>query len=154
MFNKTIKENSWIIILFDIFLFSFLLDMYVLTRYNLSYGRDGSFYDLQVLNIFKTGFPASNDPPLVYYILAPFVMLSGNSFLGIKIGMSVIGSFMAFPAFLLTQMFSEKINIESKIPALKCIHDNSKHILLSNDWRFHAKFSRCIIPASFTVFCG
>ena len=118
MFNKTIKENSWIIILFAIFLFSFLLDMYVLTRYNLSYGMDGPFYDLQILNIIQTGFPASNDPPLVYYILTPFVLISGNSFLGIKIGMSLIGSLMVFPAFLLTEMFSEKQNIESKIPAL------------------------------------
>jgi hypothetical protein len=118
MFNKTIKENSWILILFAIFLFSFLMDMYVLTRYNLSYGRDGPFYDLQILNIIQTGFPASNDPPLVYYILAPFVMVSGNSFLGIKIGMSLVGSLMVFPAFLLTEMFSEKQNIGSKIPAL------------------------------------
>ena len=118
MFNKTIKENSWIIVLFAIFLFSFLLDMYVLTRYNLSYGMDGPFYDLQILNIIQTGFPASNDPPLVYYILTPFVLISGNSFLGIKIGMSLIGSLMVFPAFLLTEMFSEKQNIESKIPAL------------------------------------
>ncbi|HEX3013067.1 MAG TPA: glycosyltransferase family 39 protein [Methanobacterium sp.] len=116
--NKIIKEKWWIITLFSIFIFSFLLDMYVLTRYNLSYGMDGPFYDLQVLNILKTGLPASNDPPLVYYILTPFVMICGNSFCGIKIGMALIGSLMAFPAFLLTEMFSEKISIESKIPAL------------------------------------
>jgi len=116
--TKIIKEKWWIIILFAIFIFSFLLDMYVLTRYNLSYGLDGPFYDLQVLNILKTVFPASNDPPLAYYVLTPFVALSGNSFLGIKIGMSIIGSLMAFPAFLLTEMFSRKLNVESKVPAL------------------------------------
>ncbi len=118
MFTNKIKEKWWIITLFGIFIFSFILDIYVLTRYNLSYGRDGPFYDLQVLNILKTGLPASNDPPLVYYILAPFVLVSGNSFLGIKIGMAMIGSLMAFPAFLLTEMFSEKLGIGSKIPAL------------------------------------
>lgn len=119
MFNtKIIKEKSWIIILFAIFIFSFLLDMYVLTRYNISYGRDGPYYDLQVLSIIKTGFPASNDPPLAYYILTPFVMLSGNSFLGIKIGMALIGSLMVFPAFFLTEIFSKKLNMESKVPAL------------------------------------
>ncbi|OEC86614.1 MULTISPECIES: glycosyltransferase family 39 protein [Methanobacterium] len=117
MFTK-IKEKWWIITLFSIFVFSFILDMYVLTRYNLSYGMDGPFYDLQVLNILKTGLPASNDPPLVYYMLTPFVLISGNSFLGIKIGMALLGSLMAFPAFLLTEMFGEKIDIESKIPAL------------------------------------
>jgi len=118
MFTNKIKEKWWIITLFSIFIFSFILDMYVLTRYNLSYGMDGPFYDLQVLNILKTGLPASNDPPLVYYILTPFVLVSGNSFFGIKIGMALVGSLMAFPAFLLTEMFSEKIDIESKIPAL------------------------------------
>ena len=118
MLTNKIKEKWWIITLFSIFIFSFILDMYVLTRYSLSYGMDGPFYDLQVLNILKTGLPASNDPPLVYYILTPFVLVSGNSFLGIKIGMALVGSLMVFPAFLLTEMFSEKLNIESKIPAL------------------------------------
>ena len=118
MFTNKIKGKWWIITLFSIFIFSFILDMYVLTRYNLSYGMDGPFYDLQVLNILKTGLPASNDPPLVYYILTPFVLVSGNSFLGIKIGMALVGSLMAFPAFLLTEMFSEKLDIGSKIPAL------------------------------------
>ena len=118
MFTNKIKEKWRIITLFSIFIFSFILDMYVLTRYNFSYGMDGPFYDLQVLNILKTGIPASNDPPLVYYILTPFVLVSGNSFFGIKIGMALIGSLMTFPAFLLTEMFSEKRDIGSKIPAL------------------------------------
>ena len=117
-FKKTIKEKSWIIMLFAIFIFSFILDMYILTRYNLSYGRDGPFYDLQVLNIIQTGFPASNDPPLAYYMLTPFVMLTGNSFLGIKIGMALIGSLMVFPAYYLTEMFSKKMESESRISAL------------------------------------
>jgi hypothetical protein len=113
-----IKEKSPIIILFLIFIFSIILDIYVLTRYNLSYGLDGQFYDLKVLNILKTGFPASNDPPLVYYILTPFVAITGNSFLGIKIGMSIIGSLMVFPAYFLTEIFRKKIELETKVPAL------------------------------------
>ncbi|HML04672.1 MAG TPA: glycosyltransferase family 39 protein [Methanobacterium sp.] len=116
--STKIKQKSWMIILIAIFIFSFILDLYVLTRYNLSYGRDGPFYDLQVLSILQTGFPASNDPPLVYYLLTPFVMLSGNSFIGIKIGMALMGSLMAFPAYFLTEIFSEKLKVESKIPAL------------------------------------
>lgn len=113
-FNQ-IKEKSWIIILFSIFLFSFILDLYLLTRYNLSYGRDGPFYDLQVLKIIQTGFTASNDPPLVYYMLTPFVLIIKNSFLGIKIGMALFGSLMAFPAFFLTETFNKN---GSKVPAL------------------------------------
>ena len=113
-----LKEKPHLIILFSIFLFSFILDIYLLTRYNLSYGMDGPFYDLKVQSIIQTGFPASNDPPLVYYILTPFVLLTGNSFLGIKIGMALIGSLMAFPAFLLTETFSNKLEVKSKVPAL------------------------------------
>ena len=116
--KKFIKERSSLIILFCIFLFSFLLDIYILTRYNLSYGMDGPFYDLKVLSIIQTGFPASNDPPLVYYLLTPFVAIIGNSYLGIKIGMSLLGSLMVFPAYYLTEMFSKKLNFETKVPAL------------------------------------
>lgn len=117
-FVTSIKEKRSIIILFCIFIFSFVLDIYLLTRYNLSYGMDGPFYDLKVLSILQTGFPASNDPPLVYYILSPFVVITGNSFLGIKIGMSIIGSLMVFPAYMLTETFSKKLDLESKVPAL------------------------------------
>ncbi len=79
---------------------------------------DGHFYDLKVLSIIQTGFPASNDPPLVYYILTPFVALTGNSYLGIKIGMSLLGSLMVFPPYFLTDIFSKRLDIETKIPAL------------------------------------
>ncbi|KAF5079947.1 glycosyltransferase family 39 protein [Methanobacterium aggregans] len=113
-----IREKPYLIILLSIFIFSFALDMYVLTRYSLSYGMDGPFYNLKILSILQTGFPASNDPPLVYYLLTPFVALTGNPFFGIKIGMALIGSLMAFPAYLLTETFSDKLKIESKVPAL------------------------------------
>ena len=113
-----IKEKSSFILLFSIFLFSFILDIYLLTRYNISYGMDGPFYDLKVLSILQTGFPASNDPPLIYYMLTPFVALTGNSFLGIKIGISIIGSLMVFPAYFLTETFSNKLDFKSKVPAL------------------------------------
>lgn len=116
--TKYIKNNSWLIILFAIFIFSVVLDLYVLTRNPLSYGIDGPFYDIHVLNVIKTGFPDSNDPPLVYYLLTPFVLIIGNSFLGIKIGMSLISSLMVFPAFFLTETFSRKTKLTSKIPAL------------------------------------
>ncbi|MGZ7117839.1 MAG: glycosyltransferase family 39 protein, partial [Methanobacterium sp.] len=76
------------------------------------------FYDLQILSIIQTGFPASNDPPLVYYLLTPFVLLSESSFIGIKIGMALMGSIMVFPAYFLTEIFIKRLNVESKVPAL------------------------------------
>lgn len=115
--GKNIKQNPEVVVLFLIFLFSFILDIYVLTRYNLSYGLDGPYYDLQVLNILNTGVPQSNDPPLVYYMLTPFVMLFGNSFLGIKVGMAFYGSLMVVPTFLLTKLFIKKNNLKSLVPA-------------------------------------
>jgi hypothetical protein len=113
-----IKEKSSMIFLLVIFLFSFILDMYLLTRYNLSYGMDGPYYDLQVLNILQTGFPISSDPPLAYYILTPLVAITGNSFLGIKLGVAIIGSSLAIPAYFLTEIFNEKMSVNSKVPAL------------------------------------
>lgn len=116
--KKFLKEKYGLLILIAIFIFSFTLDIYVLTRYSLSYGIDGAFYDIQVRNILQHAFPMSNDPPLAYYLLTPFAVLSGNSFLGIKIGMAFMGSLLAFPAYLLTECYTKDRNIGSKIPAL------------------------------------
>ena len=118
---KFLKEKYWLVILIAIFLFSFALDIFVLTRYSLSYGIDGAFYDIQIRNILQHGFPMSNNPPLAYYLLTPFVLLTGNSFLGVKIGMAFMGSLLAFPAFFLTEFYGREKNgkiIGSKIPAL------------------------------------
>jgi hypothetical protein len=115
---KYLKEHYWLLILIAIFIFSFALDIFVLTRYSLSYGIDGAFYDIQVRNILQHGFPMSNDPPLAYYLLTPFVVLSGNSFLGVKIGMALMGSLLVVPAFLLTECYTKEKVGGSKIPAL------------------------------------
>ena len=118
---KFLKQRYYLVILVAIFIFSFSLDILVLTRYPLSYGIDGAFYDIQVRNILQYGFPLSNDPPLAYYLLTPFVILSGNSFLGVKIGMALIGSLLTIPAFLLTECYTKQKNggnVGSKIPAL------------------------------------
>lgn len=148
-FGRSIKEKPEIIILFAIFLFSFILDIYVLTRYNLSYGLDGPYYNIQVLNILNTGIPASNDPPLVYYMLTPFVMLFGNSFLGIKIGMAFLGSLMIVPAFLLTKFFLEKKDIKSKIPAFL-----SAFLMIVNPFYFQmiGDFMQNLIGVLFLLF--
>jgi len=113
-----IRKNVWLIGVTSIALFSFILYMISLSRYPISYGPDGPYYDLQVRYILRTGFPESNDAPLIYYYLVPFVILAGDSYLGIKIGMALITSMMAFPVFFLTEMFSKKIGVESKIPSL------------------------------------
>lgn len=116
-----LKRKYWLILLITIFVFSFALDLFILTRYSLSYGIDGAFYDILVLNILQQGVPLSNDPPLAYYLLTPFVLISGNSFLGIKIGMAFIGSLLAFPAYFITESYVRKKNgkiLGSKVPAL------------------------------------
>ncbi len=116
--TKILKERYWLFILLAIFVFSFVLDLYVLTRYSFSYGIDGAFYDIQVRNVIQYGFPMSNDPPLAYYLLTPWVILTGNSFLGIKIGMALMGSLLAFPAYFLTECYTHGKNVGSRVPAL------------------------------------
>ncbi len=113
-----LKNNYWLLMLLAIFIFSFVLDVFILTRYSLSYGIDGAFYDIQVRNILQHGFPMSNDPPLAYYLLTPFVLLFGNSFLGVKIGMALMGSLLVLPAYLLTECYTREKVGGSKIPAL------------------------------------
>ncbi len=51
-------------------------------------------------------------------MLTPFVIYNRGSFLGTKIGMSLTGSLMAFPAFFLKETFTKKMNSEFKVPAL------------------------------------
>lgn len=116
--TKILKDRYWLFILLAVFIFSFVLDLYVLTRYSFSYGIDGAFYDIQVRNILQYGFPMSNDPPLAYYLLTPGVILTGNSFLGIKIGMALMGSLLAFPAYFLTECYTRGKNVGSRVPAL------------------------------------
>lgn len=119
--TRFFKERYWLVILIAIFIVSFSLDIVVLTRYSLSYGIDGAFYDIQIRNILHYGFPMSNDPPLAYYLLTPFSLLVGNSFLGIKIGMAFLGSLLAFPAYYLTELYVKNNHSKvtgTKIPAL------------------------------------
>lgn len=116
--KELFKEKPWLLWLLIIIAFSFLLDMFALSQYSISYGPDGPYYDIQVRHILRTGFPDSNDAPLVYYYLVPFVLLIGDSYIGVKIGMALIGSLMTIPAFLLTESFTKKTEIESKVPAL------------------------------------
>lgn len=116
--TNILKEKYWLLILLAIFIFSIILDLYVLTRYPFSYGIDGAFYDIQVRNVIQYGFPMSNDPPLAYYLLTPWVILTGNSFLGIKIGMALLGSLLAFPAYFLTECYTRGKNLGSRVPAL------------------------------------
>ncbi len=88
--------------LVTIFLFAFIFFLYSLFRYSISYGIDGPYYDIQIRNILRTGFPNSNDPPFVYYYLLPFTIIFG-SFAGIKIGMSLIGALTVFPTYYLVK---------------------------------------------------
>ena len=73
--------------------FSFIFDLFSLTRYPLSYGRDGAFYNIQVRQILNYGFPNSGDPPVVYYLMAFFAILFGVT-LGIKVAMVLFCSLM------------------------------------------------------------
>ncbi|MCK9150715.1 hypothetical protein [Methanobacterium alcaliphilum] len=118
--KKIIKERYGVILLFAIFIFSFALNLYVLTRYSLSYGIDGAFYNNQIASILQTGFPITADPPLAYYLLTPFA-LAGGQLLGLKIGTAFFGAVLAFPAFYLTELYfknKNEVSKSSKAPAL------------------------------------
>ena len=102
--SSWLERYYWIFVLTGIVVLSFSLFMFSLLQYPISYGPDGPYYDIQVRYILRTGFPSSNDPPLLYYYLTPFVMITGDSYMGIKIGMSIISAAIAIPAFFLSAL--------------------------------------------------
>jgi len=117
-FTYKLTENKSILILLIIIILAFTLYMFSLNLFPISYGPDGPYYDIHIREILRTGIPDTSDPPLIYYYLTPFVILTGNSYLGIKIGMALISALMAIPAFFLTRLFIQKLDFENDIPAL------------------------------------
>ncbi len=112
------KNKLWIIGLIAVTILSFILFMISLTQYPLSYSPDGPYYDIQVRAIIRTGLPETDNPPLVFYYLTIFVVLVGDSYLGIKIGMALIASLIAIPAFFLTRLVLDKTEMENNIICL------------------------------------
>ncbi|MCY3412673.1 MAG: glycosyltransferase family 39 protein [Candidatus Heimdallarchaeota archaeon] len=126
-FSEKIKLTALYIFVSIFYIFS-------LSKYPLSYGVDGPYYDIQIINILETGLPESNDPPLVYYYLTIFALIFGISW-GIKIGMVLVGAAIILPTYYIIKTllqhseYSEELSflasflISINIYALRLIED-------------------------------
>ena len=87
------------------FLISFIMILIVLLRYPIMYGIDGPYYLIQMRHLLGDGSLKYPDPPLTYYMLAPFYLLFSDKNVGLKVAVAFYGGltslilFMAFRRF-------------------------------------------------------
>jgi len=87
------------------FLMSFIMILIVLLRYPIMYGIDGPYYLIQMRHLLGDGSLKYPDPPLTYYMLAPFYLLFSDKNVGLKVAVAFYGGltslilFMAFRRF-------------------------------------------------------
>ncbi len=72
-----------------------------LFRKPLVYGYDGAYYLVQLRHISRTGTIKYGDPPLAFYILYAFYLITGDLTSGIKLGTAVLASALALPTYAL-----------------------------------------------------
>jgi len=92
---------------------SFLLACAILlaiyTRYPIVYGIDGPYYLIQLRSLSSEGAIKYPDPPLTYYLLLPFYLLSPDKNLGLKLAVAFYGgltSLLLYAAFRRVSRFS------------------------------------------------
>lgn len=73
----------------------------LLTRFPIMYGIDGPYYLIQMRHLLADGFIKYPDPPLTYYLLAPFYAASPDPNLGIKIGVAFYAALTSLIFYLL-----------------------------------------------------
>ncbi|RLG07772.1 MAG: hypothetical protein DRN59_00570 [Thaumarchaeota archaeon] len=89
------------------FLISFLILLAVYTRYPILYGIDGPYYIIQLEHLASKGVIKYPDPPLTYYLLLPFYLLSSDKNLGLKIAVAFYGGLTSLLLYLSFRRFSD-----------------------------------------------
>jgi len=101
------REYRYFIVL-SIFALSFIIYLYKKFSNPLLFGIDGPYYYIQVKSILSTGYIKYPDPPLAFYILTLFSLVSDNIIFGIKIGsISVMLLSMFIIYFLVRNVYGE-----------------------------------------------
>ncbi|MHA1269097.1 MAG: hypothetical protein ACTSPY_04860 [Candidatus Helarchaeota archaeon] len=94
-------------ILIAIVVISFIYQLILFTIYPYSYGVDGAYYDLNVINILETGKMWSDDNPFIFYYCALWSLLLSNVTLGIKVGIVSLCSLIPVPTFFIVKKFTK-----------------------------------------------
>ncbi len=89
------------------FLFAFVIILMILLRYPIMYGIDGPYYLIQMRHLVSDGVIKYPDPPLTYYMLAPFYILSADKNLGLKMAVAFYGGLTAFVLYAAFRRFGD-----------------------------------------------
>jgi len=93
------KKNLEASLVFAVFLFGFLFNLWIFSRSRLITGVDGPYYLIQVRGLLTSGSLVYGDPPLTFYLLAFFSLLTGDITSGVKIGVSFFCALSTIPVF-------------------------------------------------------
>lgn len=88
-----------IVFIIALFIVSFLILFVPLYNEPLVPGIDGPYYVIQVRWIIEKGFMKHADPPLAFYMLVPFVLLTQDYFLGVEIGVAFYVALATIPLY-------------------------------------------------------
>ena len=72
---------------------------------------DGPYYLIQVRGILTTGGIIYGDPPLTFYLLALFSLISGDIMLGVKVGAALLSALSLIPAYFLIKRVGRSISL-------------------------------------------
>ena len=93
------EKNVEVFLVFVVFLFGFLFNLWIFSRSRLITGVDGPYYLIQVRGLLTSGSLVYGDPPLTFYLLAFFSLLTGDITSGVKIGVSFFCALSTIPVF-------------------------------------------------------
>ena len=77
------------------FSLAFAVILTIQLKYPIMYGIDGPYYLIQMKHLVSNGVIKYPDPPLTYYMLAPFYLLAEDKNLGLKIAVAFYGGLTA-----------------------------------------------------------
>ena len=98
------------LILLAIFLLSFILKVYLVTKEPMMYNIDAGYYVKHINEVFTQGYPDVSDPPIAFYYAALFVAIFGMM-LGFKIAISLASAAIAFPVYFIVNYITKKKDI-------------------------------------------
>jgi len=82
------------------YILTFGILLVILTRYPIVYGIDGPYYLIQLRNLVSEGMIKYPDPPLTYYLLLPFYLMSPDGNFGLKLAVAFYGGLTALVLYL------------------------------------------------------
>ena len=112
------------------FLAAYIILLIVYTQYPIVYGIDGPYYLIQLKHLASEGVIKYPDPPLTYYLLLPFYLLSADKNLGLKTAIAFYGGLTS----LLLYMSFRRIGNFSGLTAALTFVISPYTLRLANDF--------------------